>query len=77
MADTYIQPAAIVALVANVNKAAHGLEAAVGGDVHVARRNLQLEAQKLLYSLEEPNLAVWPRILQVSMISFMQPRRGE
>ncbi len=65
MADSYTPPAEIAALVANVNKAAAGFEGAAGGDLHVARRNLQLEARKLLYSLEEPNTEVWPRIFQV------------
>jgi hypothetical protein len=66
MADTYAPAAEIAALVANVNKAAAGFEAAVGGDAHLARRNLQLEARRLLYSLEEPNTEVWPRIYQVN-----------
>jgi hypothetical protein len=66
MAGTHTPRPEIAALVENVNKAATGFEAAAEGDVHVARRNLQLEARKLLYSLEEPNAEVWPRIFQVS-----------
>ncbi|KAE8454287.1 hypothetical protein EG329_005212 [Mollisiaceae sp. DMI_Dod_QoI] len=72
MADSYTPPAEIAALVANVNKAAAGFEAAVGGDLHVARRNLQLEARKLLYSLEEPNTEVWPRIYQVNVSAAVE-----
>lgn len=69
MADTYIPRPEIASLVENINKAAAGFEVAAEGDVHVARRNLQLEARKLLYSLEEPNSEVWPRIFQVSSCS--------
>lgn len=71
MSDSYASPAEVASLVANVNKAAAGFDAAAGGDLHVARRNLQLEARKLLYSLEEPNTEVWPRIFQVRL-SFPQ-----
>ncbi|CZR61327.1 uncharacterized protein PAC_11223 [Phialocephala subalpina] len=72
MADSYTPPAEIAALVANVNKAADGFSAAVGGDLHAARRNLQLEARKLLYSLEEPNTEVWPRIFQVNVSAAIE-----
>ena len=65
MAATYTPRPEIAVLVANVNKAAAGFEAAAESGVHAARRNLQLEARKLLYSLEEPNAEVWPRIFQV------------
>jgi fructose-1,6-bisphosphatase len=72
MSDSYASPAEVASLVANVNKAAAGFDAAAGvGDLHAARRNLQLEARKLLYSLEEPNTEVWPRIFQVRL-SFLQ-----
>jgi hypothetical protein len=67
MSDSYASPAEVASLVANVNKAAASFDAAAGGDLHVARRNLQLEARKLLYSLEEPNTEVWPRIFQVRL----------
>lgn len=70
MADSYTSAADIAALVANVNTAAKTFEAAAGGDVHLARRTLQLEARKLLYSLEEPNTEVWPRIYQVIIFSL-------
>jgi hypothetical protein len=66
MSDSYASPAEVASLVANVNKAAAGFD-----DLHAARRNLQLEARKLLYSLEEPNTEVWPRIFQVRL-SFLQ-----
>lgn len=66
MADVFTPLEEILALVANLNKAAVGLEATAKADLHVARRNLQLEAQKLVYSLDEPNVAIWPRIFQVS-----------
>jgi hypothetical protein len=66
MAEIFTPRPEIAALVANVKKAAAGFEAAAEGDVHVARRNLQLEVRKLLYSLEEPNAEVWPRVFQVS-----------
>ena len=69
MAGTYTPRPEIAALLASVNKAAAGFKAAAEGDVYVARRNLQLEARKLLYSLEEPNTEVWPRIFQVSLLS--------
>lgn len=65
MADSYTSPIEIASLVANVNKAATIFEAAAEGHIHGARRNLQMEARKLLYSLEEPNTEVWPRIFQV------------
>tara|TARA_R110002060_G_scaffold14487_6_gene20301 strand:+ start:2088 stop:2348 length:261 start_codon:yes stop_codon:yes gene_type:complete len=65
MADNYVSSAEITPPVVSLNKAAASFEAATGGDQHVARRKLQLEAQKLLYSLEEPNHEVWPRIFQV------------
>lgn len=65
MADSYASVTEVAALVANVNGAAKSFQAANGGDVHAARRNLQLEARKLLYALEEPNTEVWPRIFQV------------
>lgn len=65
MADSYTSASDVTALVANVNTAAKIFEVAAGGDVHLARRTLQLEARKLLYSLEEPNTEVWPRIYQV------------
>ena len=68
MADNYVSPTDVTPLVVNLNKAAAFFEAATGGDQHVARRNLQVEARKLLYSLEEPNHEVWPRIFQVGDI---------
>ncbi|KAK6579861.1 hypothetical protein PZA11_007569 [Diplocarpon coronariae] len=72
MADTYAPATEIAALVANLNKAAAGFESAEGGDQHVARRTLQLEARKLLYSLEEPNTEVWPRIYQVNVSAAIE-----
>lgn len=69
MSDSYTSAAEVAALVGNVNNAAKNFEAAAGGDVHLARRTLQLEARKLLYSLEEPNTEVWPRIYQVTILS--------
>ena len=68
MADSYASAVEISALVANVNKAANKFEDATGGDAHVARRNLQLETRKLLYSLEEPTVEVWSRTCQVKYI---------
>ncbi|KAG4418612.1 hypothetical protein IFR04_008237 [Cadophora malorum] len=67
MADNYVSSAEITPLVVSLNKAAASFEAATGGDQHVARRKLQLEARKLLYSLEEPNHEVWSRIFQVNV----------
>jgi hypothetical protein len=71
MSDSYAPAAEVAKLIAAVNDAGKNFEAAAGGDVHVARRNLQLEARKLLYSLEEPNTEVWPRIFQVSKCYFL------
>jgi hypothetical protein len=69
MADTYTPREEIAALVANVNKAAAGFEvASEGTGFHTARRNIQREARKLLYSLEEPNTEVWPRTFQVRLL---------
>ncbi|KAH7303702.1 S-adenosyl-L-methionine-dependent methyltransferase [Rhexocercosporidium sp. MPI-PUGE-AT-0058] len=67
MADSYVSTSEVSLLVANLNTAAATFAASSGGDTHVARRNLQLEARKLLYSLEEPNTEVWPRIFQVNV----------
>ncbi|CAG8981000.1 hypothetical protein HYALB_00013320 [Hymenoscyphus albidus] len=67
MSDSYTSVADVKGLVANVNNTAKNFEAAAGGDVHLARRTLQLEARKLLYSLEEPNTEVWPRVYQVNV----------
>lgn len=86
MADSYVSASVIADLAANVNTAAAKFVAATEGDLHVARRNLQLEARKLLYSLEEPNTEVWPRIFQVrtfyqqsspssALIKFLLPAR--
>lgn len=68
MSTVYASPSEIADLVKDVNKAAASFDtaAAAQGDLHVARRNLQHEARKLLNSLEEPNGEVWPRIFQVS-----------
>ena len=66
MVDSYTLPAEIADLIANLNEAADSFKAAAEGDLRLARRNLQHEARKLLYSLEEPNTEVWPRIFQVS-----------
>ena len=68
MAEIPTPRSEIVELVANVDRAAAGLASATEGDVDVARRNLQSETRKLLYSLEEPNAAVWPRVFQVSCL---------
>lgn len=76
MADTYIAPAEVGILVSNLNKAAAGLEAAAEGDIHVARRKLQHETRKLLYSLEEPNSEVFPRTYQVNL-SFQNTPKVE
>lgn len=68
MSDAYTPPSEIIALVEGVNKAAAGFEtsAASQGDLHLARKRLQHEAQKLLSFLEEPNGEVWTRTFQVS-----------
>lgn len=68
MSTVYASTSEIADLVKDVNKAAASFDAAAAtqGDLHVARRNLQHEARKLLNSLEEPNGEVWPRIFQVS-----------
>lgn len=68
MASIHTPRQEVAALVTNVQKAAAGFEAASEGDVHVARRNLQQETRKLLYSLDEPNAEVWPRVFQVSLL---------
>lgn len=67
MAEFFIPRAEVAELVANVDRAAASFASAVGGDVHVARKDLQSEARKLLCSLEEPNAEVWPRVFQVKM----------
>ena len=65
MADSYASVSEVAALMASVNIAANRFENSAVGEAHVARRNLQFEARKLLASLEEPNLNVWPHIFQV------------
>lgn len=69
MSTAYTSPSEIKALVESLNQAAASFEtsaATQGGDLHLARRRLQHEAQKLLSSLEEPNGEVWTRTFQVS-----------
>lgn len=68
MSIAYTSPSEISALVRGVNEAAASFETAAAAqcDLHVARRTLRHEAQKLLNSLEEPNGEVWPRTFQVS-----------
>jgi hypothetical protein len=67
MADSYASVDEVERLVANVNEAANKFKHAAGGDANLARRNLHLETQRLLASLEEPNLEVWPRTFTVSI----------
>lgn len=80
MADKYASNSEVAELVANVNSAAKAFDIASASDVHNARRALQLEARKLLHSLEEPNQEVWPRIFQVrgafSSLSFDYERHA-
>lgn len=68
MSNDHTSPSEIITLVEGVNKAAANFETSVAsqGDLHLARRRLQHEAQKLLSSLEEPNGEVWTRTFQVS-----------
>ncbi|PQE30204.1 O-methyltransferase protein [Rutstroemia sp. NJR-2017a WRK4] len=58
MADSYASVNEVERLVANVNEAANKFKHAAGGDANLARRNLHLETQRLLASLEEPNLEI-------------------
>lgn len=77
MSTAYTSPSEIKALVESLNKAAASFETAAAsqGDVHLARWQLQHEAQKLLSSLEEPNGAVWTRTFQVSLqLALLQAR---
>jgi hypothetical protein len=67
MADAYTSLSEITALVANINEALTSFKAAPVGNIHIARRNLQSETRKLLYSLEEHNAEVWLRTFQVSL----------
>ena len=69
MSNAYASPSEIIALVEGVNKAAASFETSVESQdsVHLARRRLQHEAQKLVSSLEEPNGEVWTRTFQVSI----------
>ncbi|RFU24730.1 hypothetical protein B7463_g11608, partial [Scytalidium lignicola] len=74
MSNTYIPPSEITALVEGVNNAAASFEIAVAtkGDLHLARRRLRHEAQKLLNSLEEPNGEVWNRTFQVNVSAALE-----
>lgn len=68
MAAPYASAAEISTLVGNVNSAAKEFEGASEREAEDARRKLQIQAAKLLYSLEEPNTEVWPRIYQVCFL---------
>jgi hypothetical protein len=70
MAAPYASAAEIETLVENVNTASKAFSAVSGREAEDARRKLQAEAAKLLYSLQEPNTEVWPRIYQVSLFSL-------
>lgn len=63
---SYASASEVSTLVENVNTASKAFSAVSGREVEDARRKLQVEAVKLLYSLQEPNTEVWPRIFQVS-----------
>ncbi|KAM3065007.1 hypothetical protein ACMFMF_011477 [Clarireedia jacksonii] len=69
MADSYAPVEEVERLLVNVNEAANTFKFkhAAGGDTNLARRNLHLETQRLLASLEEPNLEVWPRTFQINV----------
>lgn len=55
-------------LVENVTVASKSLEMAKTNDVAaLARRNLLIEAKKLVASLEDPSTEVWPRAFQVNV----------
>lgn len=66
MTTPYASIEEVERLVENVNVTSQTFKAVSGREAEDARRKLQVEAGKLLYSLQEPNTEVWPRIFQVS-----------
>lgn len=56
-----------LALVARINAAAEGLDAAKPYESSKARESLLRECKRLIASLQDPHAAVWPRAFQVNV----------
>ncbi|KAG9241141.1 S-adenosyl-L-methionine-dependent methyltransferase [Calycina marina] len=72
MAESATPTEEVRVILVDLKKAAAGLDTASNSELQNARRTLQMQAQKLVYSLEEPNAAVWPRIFQVNVSAALE-----
>lgn len=71
--SSFVPKSDVAAAVNNVTSAMGVFDAAsTGGEEAVARRNLRLEAMKLLWSLGDPNEDVWPRIFQINVSATIE-----